>query len=254
MADQADGVAAAPLALPATLDATLVLVRHGESTWVAEGRFQGRADPPLSELGEAQARLVAQRLARPVGLPIPDRPPAAVWHSPLRRTADTALLIAAGRPPAIALHGVEDLIELGQGEWEGLLHSEVSARWPSELARWRSDPTSAYAPAGESLAAAATRVERALAELVHQLATGDEAPWAIVVAHDGILRLALMTLLGVPHRRFWSFPFNLCAITIITLATGVANLRAHNLTDHLAPLSADDRGQAEARGDRGGAL
>ena len=72
---------------------TLVLVRHGESTWIAEGRFQGRQDPPLSELGVRQAGLVAGRLAErgeQTPLPIPPGPPIGIWHSPLDRAATTA--------------------------------------------------------------------------------------------------------------------------------------------------------------------
>ena len=79
-------------------------------------------------------------------------------------------------------------------------------------------------------------------------------PWAVLVAHDGIFRLALLTLLGLPYERFWSFPFNLCAITALALNQGVATLRAHNLSEHLAPLAAEERAAAEARGDRRGAL
>ena len=63
MADPAEPAVLKRLELPPNLVATLVLVRHGESTWVAEGRFQGRQDPPLSELGQQQAQLVANRLA-----------------------------------------------------------------------------------------------------------------------------------------------------------------------------------------------
>ena len=66
--------------IPPAIDATLVLVRHGESTWIAEDRFQGRRDPPLSPRGERQAALVAARLADPLAapsLPIPAGPPVA---------------------------------------------------------------------------------------------------------------------------------------------------------------------------------
>ena len=59
-------------------------------------------------------------------------------------------------------------------------------------------------------------------------------PWAILVAHDGIFRVTLLTLLGLPLARFWSFPFALCGITIVDLRGGRALLRAHNLTDHLS--------------------
>ncbi len=283
MADPAAGVSSASPLVPAALAASLVLVRHGESVWVAEGRFQGRRDPPLSELGRRQAELVARRLADPAAgaaLPIPAGTPVGVWHSPLSRAAETARLIAAALP-GTAARPCDDLTEIAQGEWEGLLHSEVSARWVSELAAWRRSPTTDHAPGGEPLLAAAERVRRALAELSGALAPeraparrapgpppppgrmpGYPAPpddatparWAVLVAHDGIFRLVLMTLLGVPYERFWSFPFNLCAISVVSLSEGVAVLRAHNLSDHLAPLAAAERAAEEARGDRRGAL
>jgi broad specificity phosphatase PhoE len=282
--------------LPVHVSAALVLVRHGESEWVAEGRFQGRRDPPLSTLGERQAELVARRLAEHDGpaslpLPLPAGPPIGIWHSPLARAAATAALISGARRDPVACHALEALTELGQGEWEGLLHAEVSARWPAELAAWRHNPTLAHAPGGESLKAAAERVRGGLAAIVAALAAqspartpgtstaaADEAsrrrqpvpgypesaaveppgvqsdPWAVVVAHDGIFRLMLLSLLGVDYGRFWSFPFNLCTISVIGLHEGVPTLRAHNLADHLAPLAAEARALAEARGDRRGAL
>jgi phosphoserine phosphatase len=275
--------------LPARLSATLVLVRHGESVWIAEGRFQGRRDPELSPLGERQAALVAARLAeqRVDWLPIPGSPPVGIWHSPLSRAAQTARAICRAQPVEPPMHATEDLIELAQGEWEGLPHAEVSARWPDELAQWRLTPTTAHAPGGESLLVAADRVRQGLHGIIRHLAPAGDGvessdaagaaasldhspvpgypapagppaeraqPWAVVVAHDGIFRLILMTLLGVPYERFWSFPFHLCGISVISLGEGVAALRSHNVADHLAPLAAEARAAAEARGDRRGAL
>ncbi|HYL40862.1 MAG TPA: histidine phosphatase family protein, partial [Candidatus Binatus sp.] len=83
--------------LPPGLDATLVLLRHGESQWISEGRFQGQGDSPLSDLGRRQAALAAVRLARaqaPPALPVPAGPPIAIHHSPLQRTAATAAIVA----------------------------------------------------------------------------------------------------------------------------------------------------------------
>jgi broad specificity phosphatase PhoE len=76
----------------------------------------------------------------------------------------------------------------------------------------------------------------------------------VIVAHDGIFRLALLALLGMPAARFWSVPFNLCGITVVGLHGGVATLRAHNLSEHLAPLANEARAAEEARGERRGAL
>lgn len=260
---------------------TLVLVRHGESTYVAEGRFQGRQDVPLSTLGERQADLVAARLAaRGEGtpLPIPAGQPRAVWHSPLQRAAATAARIAAAQPQAVHVAAIDELTEIAQGEWEGMPAAEVRARWPAELAAWRDSPTQNNAPGGERVLDAAARVRAGLARIIaasgesdgapHSAAQRDDPvpgypttaasgpppPWAVVVAHDGIFRLALMSLLEVPYERFWSFPFNLCAITVVALNDGAATLRAHNLSEHLAPLGTEERAAAEARGDRRGAL
>jgi phosphoserine phosphatase len=276
--------------LPAELSATLVLVRHGESTWVAEGRFQGRQDPPLSELGRRQAELVGERLAardRGTPLPIPLGPPLGIWHSPLSRARDTAMAIAEAQHGRTPMHALDGLVEIAQGEWEGLPAAEVRSRWPAELAAWRRDPTTSNAPGGEKVLDAAARVVAALDDVILALAaaaqprpTGDQAtlppgrnvdpvpgypspnpsdarppdPWTILVAHDGIFRLTLLSLLGVPLDRFWSFPFSLCAITVVALSQGVPTLRAHNLAEHLGPLAREERAAAEARGDRRGAL
>ena len=84
--------------IPDGLNATLVLLRHGESTAIVERRFQGQLDTPLSPTGLRQASLAAARLARPratPALPVPAGPPVEIVHSPLARTAQTATLVAA---------------------------------------------------------------------------------------------------------------------------------------------------------------
>jgi broad specificity phosphatase PhoE len=274
-----------PVELPAQLVATLVLVRHGESTWVAEGRFQGRQDPPLSELGTRQAQLVANRLAHrdeQTPLPIPVGMPSAVWHSPLSRAAATARMIASAQPTPVPLRPIDDLIEIAQGDWEGQPQAVVRQRWADELAAWRRAPATSNAPHGERLVDAAARVRNALGVITADLdstalprqtanialafdpvpgydkrptaADVPPEPWAPIVAHDGIFRLCLINLLGIPLERFWSFPFNLAAITVVTLHNGVCALRAHNLSEHLAPLATEERAAQESRGDRRGAL
>jgi probable phosphoglycerate mutase len=248
-----------------------VFVRHGESTWVAEDRFQGQADPPLSPLGEQQASLIGIRLAdtqADPALPLPTSQPIGLWHSTLARAASTARAIDSARGETVADHPDPRLIELAQGEWQGLRHAEVTSRYGPELAAWRSDPSHHHAPGGESLRDGSVRVSAALGEVLDALrradppsptttdpvlgygAANDAWPWAIVVAHDGILRLALLHLLGVPLEAYWSFPFALCAVTIVELRDGRARLRAHNLAEHLVSLAKP----ALAATDRGGAL
>lgn len=280
MAHPSDPVGIKPLEIPRSVAGSLVLVRHGESTWVAEGRFQGRQNPPLSALGVRQAELVADRLARrdeSTPLPIPLGAPAGVWHSPLERAAHTAQIIAASQSAPARLRAIDALTEIAQGDWEGRFATEVRTRWAKELAAWRATPARSHAPGGESLADAYERVRVGLADVLADLTVtgGADAPiydpvpgyrtvrtnpdsspepWSVVIAHDGVFRLVLLALLGVPLERFWSFPFNLASITVVALHGGVAALRAHNLSDHLAPLAAEERAAAEARGERRGAL
>src|SRR5688572_29468638 len=103
--------------------ASLLLVRHGQSTWNAARRWQGWADPPLSELGEEQAREAVPRL-RPLGL-------VAVFSSDLVRARQTAAILADGLGlPFDEAVGVEPgLRERSVGEWSGLVTEEIEERW-----------------------------------------------------------------------------------------------------------------------------
>jgi probable phosphoglycerate mutase len=252
------------VAIPADLVGTLVLLRHGESTYVAEGRFQGRHDPPLSETGRRQAALAGARLARPAAspaLPLPATPPVEIVHSPLERAAATARAAVSARAAVrdarpVPLRPDDGFVEIGQGEWEGLTAAAVHARWGDRVESWRRDPLAASAPGGEHLTDVAARVGPALDRLIANLSgpsSGSE-PWTIVVAHDGVFKVVLLSLFGLELDRFWTFAFALAGISVVELREGRAVLRAHGLTEHLAPML-DERAQAlaEAR-ERSGAL
>jgi probable phosphoglycerate mutase len=273
-----------PPIIPAGLNAVLAFVRHGESQWVAEGRFQGQGDPPLSDLGQRQALLTARRIARRTrrpALPLPAGPPRSIVHSPLARAASTAALISRAIGGGRGDDAIKDpvpvrhepgLIEIGQGEWEGLPSAQIVERWGAVLEGWRSDPLTAWAPGGEPLPDVDSRVRTALRELLEDLSLAGAAggghrsqvlgygdipadePWSIVVGHDGVFKVALLALLDLPLERFWTLPFALCGITVVEIRGGRPRLRLHNATDHLASLETEgDRAQAETRG-RTGAL
>ena len=281
----APGEPTTPLLLP-DVDATVVLLRHGESQWILEGRFQGQGDSPLSALGRRQAALAAARLAsphEPPALPIPAGPPLAILHSPLSRTAETASLVAAamGEPSSFgvtpALEPDAGFLEIGQGEWEGLPGATIAERWGPVLEGWRRDPLSAWAPGGESLPEVDARVRSSLRSILERagaatLATppggqggrrthvlgyadapGDE-PWALVVGHDGVFKVTLLALLDLPLARFWSFPFAICGITVVEVRRGRARLRLHNASDHLGPLEDEAALEREDERRRSGAL
>jgi probable phosphoglycerate mutase len=261
--------------VPEGLDATLVLVRHGESTFIAEGRFQGRADAPLSPFGRRQAVLTAARLASPhatPALPVPSGELVELVHSPLARAGQTAgaietALAAAGGPPRRSRPD-PGFAEIGQGEWEGLHRDEVQARYGAELAAWRRTPLTDWAPGGESLPDVAARVRPALETLLGRLAEGrtpgtlDRSqvagyhepvaphPWSLVVGHDGVFKVVLLTLFDLPLDRFWMWSMDPCGITVVELRAGRPVMRAHNLTAHLADTQ-EDQAKTEAPDDRG---
>ena len=281
-ADEGPTAPASPL-IPEGLDATLVLLRHGESMWIAENRFQGQAETPLSALGRRQAALAAARLARPhdtPALPVPGGRPLEIVHSPLARTAETASIVAeaieaAGADDlAVAVRAEPGLIELGQGEWEGVTHDEITRRWPAELAAWRRTPWSNVAPGGETLKDVQGRVRPALGAVLQRLGRdyprgtvdrpqvggytgvdpGAGHPWSILVGHDGLFKVLLLTLFDLPLTRFWMFTMALTGITVIEFRGGRPVLRAHNLAEHLAPLEDELALAAAEQRARSGAL
>jgi broad specificity phosphatase PhoE len=151
----------------------LWFVRHGESVWNAEGRWQGQADPPLTERGRRQAERAAERLA---GLGI-----AVLVASDLGRARETAQILGAHL--GLAPRFDPALRELDVGRWSGHPLAEVARRWPEELARFRAGDLALRAGGGESRLALR---ERALAALV-RVAAAAAAPVA-VVSHLGVLR------------------------------------------------------------------
>lgn len=260
--------------IPDRLDATLVLVRHGESEYIVEGRFQGQADSALTDRGRRQADLVAGRLAAPHDRPalgVPDGPPLGIVHSPLARTRSTAEAIATAAS-IDTVRADDGLLEIGQGEWEGLHRDVIATEYGDILGTWRRQPTDGWAPGGESLVVVAGRVRPTLRRILDDLAAAGEPgtrdrdqvpgyaeprathPWTIVVGHDGVFKVLMLTLFDLPLERFWMWSMDLCAITIVEFRGGQPVLRAHNLTGHLAPLLDESAVEAQEARSRSGAL
>ena len=171
----------------------ILLARHGETAWNAEGRYQGQEDIPLSPVGEAQARSLGERL-RHVHI---DRAVA----SPLRRALRTAEL-ALGDDRVGLLTTDAGLKEIAHGEWEGLLASEIRERDAERLHAWRHAPHEVLMPQGESLQHVLDRAWPALAGACEGLGAHDTL---LVVAHDAVNRVLLCRIMGLPLARLWTF-------------------------------------------------
>jgi broad specificity phosphatase PhoE len=162
----------------------LLLVRHGQSTWNAESRWQGQADPPLSDLGEQQAVAAAERLA--TGNTI-----ASIWSSDLARAIRSAELIADQLAIDVRVDG--RLRERDAGEWTGLTRAEIEARYPGDLQARRSPP--GFEPDGPLL----ERVLAALADIGGRVDGREpvETGEVLVLTHGGVVR-TIERHLGAP--------------------------------------------------------
>ena len=167
---------------------TVYLARHGESDWNAEGRWQGNADRPLTDLGRRQAEELAERLA--------SVPLDAVYSSDLRRARDTAEAVAAGH--GLEVRALPALREVDVGSWSGLSRPEVEERFPEAFSRWR-DGGQGWED-GETYERMTERVVAAVLEIA--AAHPDGA--VLVVAHGGPIRALHAVALGLDiseHRR-----------------------------------------------------
>ena len=146
----------------------LLLVRHGQSTWNAEQRWQGQADPPLSTLGERQARAAAAA-AQHLGI-------ARIFASDLIRARRTAELLA---PPGVDVTLDPALRERHAGDWTGLTRAEIDERYPGWIDQQRSPPGF---EGDEPL------LERVLPVVETLLAVADQAGATLALTHGGVIR------------------------------------------------------------------
>lgn len=203
----------------------LLLVRHGETPWNREGRYQGRTDIPLSEDGERQVQRLGERLAHvPIDLAI---------ASPLSRAQATARAIVGDRVP---LESDPGLLEISHGGWEGKLSTEVQRDHAEMFGTWRDRP-GRHVPAGpdaETLGDVEARawpvIERVIARLQH-------GQTGLVVAHDAVNRVILCKVLGLPLERVWKFRQAPAALNVLTgdLASGLVVVRMND-SEHSASL------------------
>lgn len=206
----------------------LVLVRHGETVWNVERRFQGQRDTVLSAHGREQARLVAEWLR--------DEPIRAVYSSDLARAVDTARAIAA-------VHGLPVLTdaalrERNFGDWEGCTVDEVSARWHDGLLHWQRAPYAYTPPNGESIPEVAARVKRKMDEIV--TAHPDET--VVVVGHGGSIRAAILTALNQPLSEWRSFRVDNASLTVLRFHPRGVEVDVLNDTRHLHSRAIGERG------------
>ncbi len=204
--------------------ARLLLVRHGETDWNREGRFQGQIDIPLNGTGRRQAEAAGRFLA-PVTI-------NRAYTSCMARPRQTAEAILAAHP-GVPLTSNTGLVEIGHGLWEGRLESDIAAGWPALLADWKRAPHTVQMPEGETLQDV---WERSLTTWQHIAASLASNETALVVAHDAVNKTILCGLLGLGAADIWAIKQGNGGVSVIDYPEGASGrpvVAALNLTQHL---------------------
>ncbi|MBI2975399.1 MAG: histidine phosphatase family protein [Chloroflexi bacterium] len=201
----------------------LCLIRHARSTWNADGRVQGQADPPLDDVGRAQAHALGKHLRHETF--------DALYCSPLARARETAAIVTGHMPAPPIIRFDDRLKERDFGKWTGLTGSEVDAAVALNPDQdWRL----LGPPGGEARGQIVARAEAVFSEII--AAHLDQK--IAVVSHGGLLAAYMGHLLGVPLEKQTYFSFHNTALARVRIEPGRLTLLTLNDDRHLESVKA----------------
>lgn len=206
---------------------TIYIARHGETTWNAIGRYQGRLETPLSPLGQEQARALAAALA---GKGI-----KRLISSPLSRCVQTVVPLSA--EIGIPIETDPLLLEIAHGTWEGRYREEIARSEPVLYWEWREHPERVRFANGESL-------EDVLERWKAFVATFDASADTVLMTHDVVVRLAILERTGRGMEHLRQVRALNAAYAEFHVADSQWTLVHGCVADHLAGLAADHERQA----------
>jgi len=180
----------------------ILLIRHGETDWNRNRRFQGRSDVPLNSEGREQAHALA--------LALKDEPLTAIYSSPLIRAIETARIIK-GFHHSTPLLEEEGLIEMDLGRFDGMEARSWASQYPDFRKRWRENPASVKMPGGESLQEVQLRAIEALERIT--LPYPPES--TLLCSHNFVICTILCHALKVPLDRFRTLRQDTAAINVL---------------------------------------
>ena len=214
----------------ATPPTTLLLIRHGETAWNAERRLQGHLDIPLNPEGERQASLLAAALA--------GEALDLVVSSDLMRARQTAQAIANLR--GMSLQVEPGLRERCYGGFEGLLYSEIEARYPREFAAWQARDVDAVLPPGQNCGETFRDFYARATGAILALARAHPGKTLALVAHGGVLECAYRLAQGMPLETPRNFKVFNASVNRFVLEEGRLVLRSWGEVGHLQPAVLDE--------------
>lgn len=186
------------------------LIRHGETHWNKEARFQGRTDIPLNEKGKLQAEILSEYLSKENF--------DFIYSSPLKRALETAFPLANKLNKKLLIR--ENWIEFNFGEWEGLTVKEVHEKYPLERDLWLYYTERGKIPKGESFKDAYERIMKEKIFILNQHSDHKIA----IFTHGAIIRVALYVFLEIPYLGFGRVTISSCSITHFKIKNGKFSL------------------------------
>ncbi|MBB5335020.1 alpha-ribazole phosphatase [Pectinatus brassicae] len=199
----------------------IILIRHGQTTWNIEGRFQGQSDVELMPEGIEQA----QKLADSFPLTTLD----AVYCSDLKRTRCTAKIIADKFN--LPLNTTAQLREMNFGKWEGMFFDDINKKWPNAINNFFADPLSITIPDGETF----SQVQNRAIDAIDNIISNNSGNTIAIVAHGAINRTILSYAANIPFNHIWSVAQSNTAYNIFSYDDEYKKFYIHtiNNTSHL---------------------
>jgi alpha-ribazole phosphatase len=201
----------------------VILVRHGQTLWNLEMKYQGHCDVALTEKGIQQARLAANRLA--------NEKISAVYASDLSRALTTATCIA--NKHNLQVTTVPEFREINFGQWEGLTYEKISSQCTEQMTTLFTHPDEVEIPGGESFKEVKERASIALDKLVSQ----HPAQTIVVVSHGGTIRTLLCAALNIHLNHLWNIKQDNTAINILEYHDNQVLVDLVNDSHHLSGLN-----------------
>lgn len=181
----------------------IYFVRHGQTTWNAELKFQGHTDVPLSGLGIEQAEFLARRLS--------DYKISAFYASDLIRAVKTAEILA--QPHNLSVMPLPGLREVNFGSWEGKVFTkEIKDKLIDSGKNWWDSPLDGSGSKGESFSQMSARVNEAIRSIVERHLDDQEI---VVVSHGGVIRAIIAAVLGIDLVHYWRLRLDNACLNII---------------------------------------
>jgi broad specificity phosphatase PhoE len=195
----------------------LILVRHGETIWNREGRVQGFSDIDLNDTGVHQARQLA--------LSLKTTQISAIYSSPLIRAQSTTRIINEYHHAPVYIE--PGLMEMDQGDFEGLTFQELMVCEKGFLQRWMSDPASVQMPNGESFIEVQKRAWKVIEGII------DKSEDAVVVSHNFTIAAILCKIKNISLSHFKQVCVDTASRTIVRYENETASIELFNLSSRL---------------------